>query len=252
MVKAAQTKALSSITAVVLAGGLGTRLRSVVNDRPKVLAEIRGQPFLTYLLDQLASAGVRNVVLCTGYLGEQVRATFGDTYDNIRLIYSQESAPLGTAGALRLALPLFKSDSVLVMNGDSYCDVEVRPFRDWHFQREAHASMVLVEVADVGQFGSVEVDPLGKVMGFKEKNMTRRAGWINAGVYMVAVSLVESIPKVGAVSLERTMFPAWIHHGLYGYRSEGKFLDIGTPEKFALAEQFFFPGDTGAIRPSVQ
>lgn len=240
------------MAAAILAGGLGTRLRSVVNDRPKVLAEIRGRPFLTYLLDQLAAAGVRNVVLCTGYLGEQVRAAFGDTYDNMRLVYSHESTPLGTAGALRFALPLFSSQSVLVMNGDSFCDVNLHFFSDWHLRHQARASMVLVEVADAGQFGSVEVDPVGKVMGFEEKNMTRRAGWINAGIYMVAVSLIESIPKVGAVSLERTMFPAWIRHGLYGYRCEGKFLDIGTPEKFALAEQFLSHKGAAATRPSIQ
>ena len=109
------------VTAAILAGGLGTRLRSVVKDRPKVLAEIRGVPFLTYLLDQLAAAGVRDVVLCTGYMGEQVRSAFGDSYGGMCLSYSQESSPLGTAGALRLALPLFKSSSVLVMNGDSFC-----------------------------------------------------------------------------------------------------------------------------------
>lgn len=240
------------VTAAILAGGLGTRLRSIVKDRPKALAEIRGRPFLAYLLDQLAAAGVLDVVICTGYLGEQVREAFGDSYADMRLAYSQESSQLGTAGALRLALPLFKSDSVLVMNGDSYCNVEVCPFRDWHFQREAEASIVLVEARDVARFGSVEVDSSGKVIGFQEKNMANRAGWVNAGVYLIASSLIQTIPAAGAVSLERTMFPSWIEQGLYGYRSAGKFLDIGTPEHFVQAERFFFPGNTGVIRPSFQ
>ncbi len=94
-----------NLTATILAGGLGTRLRSVVADRPKVLAEIHERPFLAYLLDQLAAAGVRNVVICTGYLGERVRAIFGNSYGEMQLHYSQESSPMGTAGALRLALP---------------------------------------------------------------------------------------------------------------------------------------------------
>ena len=94
---------LASTTAVLLAGGLGTRLRSVVDDRPKVLAPVAGRPFLSYLLDQVGAAGIRRVVLCTGYLGDQIRTVFGDTYEEIDLVYSHETEPLGTGGALRLA-----------------------------------------------------------------------------------------------------------------------------------------------------
>jgi NDP-sugar pyrophosphorylase family protein len=103
------------MTVVILAGGLGTRLRSVVADKPKVLARVHGKPFLSLLLDQLAAAGIRSAVLCTGYLGEQVQAEFGDSYGSIRLAYSQESSPLGTAGALRLALPIINTNCVLVL-----------------------------------------------------------------------------------------------------------------------------------------
>ncbi len=240
------------MTAAILAGGLGTRLRSVVNNRPKVLAEIHGRPFLAYLLDQLAAAGVRHVVLCTGYLGAQVQKMFGDSYDKLRLVYSREPAPLDTAGALRLALPLFKSDSVMVMNGDSFCDVDLSFFWNWHCQHEAHASMVLVEAADMGRFGSVEVNPIGEVIGFQEKSMRGRSGWINAGIYLIASSLIETIPEKGAVSLEHAMFPAWIDRGFYGYKSEGKFLDIGTPENFAAAEEFFHAARAGAVGSSLR
>src|SRR3989338_6029269 len=120
MTEGPKTKRLSGVTVAILAGGLGTRLRSVIADRPKVLAEVRGRPFLTYIFDQLIAASIKYAVLCTGYLGEKVCDRFGDSYGSLRLAYSQEPSPRGTAGALRLALPLFKSDSVLVMNGDSY------------------------------------------------------------------------------------------------------------------------------------
>src|SRR5690242_14144702 len=96
------------VSAAILAGGLGTRLRSVVADRPKVLAPVGGRPFLTYLLGQLARAGVQEVVLLVGYGADQVRSTFGADYDGLRLLYSEETAPLGTGGAVRLALPLFR------------------------------------------------------------------------------------------------------------------------------------------------
>jgi len=118
MTSVIRAASLSDVTAVVLAGGLGTRLRSVVADRPKALAPVHGRPFLAYLLDQLAASNCRSVVLCTGYLGEQIRDAFGETYKSLRLRYSQERQPLGTAGALKLALPQIASDLVLVLKAD--------------------------------------------------------------------------------------------------------------------------------------
>lgn len=230
---------LASVTAAILAGGLGSRLRSVVADRPKVLAEIRGRPFLAYLLDQLAGAGVRYVVLCTGYLAEQVQAVFGDSYGSLRLVYSQESSPLGTAGALRLALPLFQSDSVLIMNGDSFCEADLRAFWAWHCARGADATLLLIEIPDTKRYGRVHVDENGLVLRFDEKGHNGEPGWINAGIYLLNHHLLLTIPASGAVSLEREVLPAWIGRGLYGYRSEGGFLDIGTPEAYNTAEQFF-------------
>lgn len=227
------------LTATILAGGLGTRLRSVVSDRPKVLAEVRGRPFLSYLLTQVAAVGIRQVVLCTGYLGDQVQEAFGDLYDDIRLLYSQESSALGTAGALKLALPLLGSNPVLVMNGDSYCDADLGLFWNWNQEHKARASILLVERADVGQFGCVEVSSAGKVIGFQEKIATRRSGWVSAGIYLIDRSVIETIPDGRAVSLEYETFPAWIGRGLYGSRCGGRILDIGTPENLAAAEQFF-------------
>ena len=230
---------LRSVTAIILAGGLGTRLRSIIADRPKPLAEIRGRPFLAYLLDQLIASGVNLVVLSTGYFGEQVRAAFGDSYGSLRLLYSQEASPLGTAGALRLALSLFDSDPVLVMNGDSFFEADLTTFWEWHCARTADATLLLAEASDTKRYGRVHVDDAGLVLGFEEKNHNGGAGWINAGVYLLTRRLVETIPANRAVSLEREMFPSWIGRGLYGYRSKGRFLDIGTPESLAVARDFF-------------
>ncbi len=118
---------IGNVTAAVLAGGLGTRLRGVLADCPKVLAPVKGKPFLAYLLEHLAGQGLRDVVLCVGYGSEQVEAVFGRSYAGLRLAYSCEPAPLGTAGAVRLALPMLESDPVLVMNGDSFCGPTCRP-----------------------------------------------------------------------------------------------------------------------------
>ncbi len=232
----------SSLTVAILAGGLGTRIRTVVSDRPKVLAEVQGRPFLTRLLDQLSAAGFQRVVLCTGHLGDQVRAAFGESYEGLRLLSSQESSPLGTAGALRLAQPLCGTGPVLVMNGDSFCDVDMRAFLAWYCEREATCALVLARMDDTRRFGQVHVDIDGRVLRFEEKNDAGGPGWINAGVYLIAPDLLRTIPAGRAASLEREMFPAWIGHGLSGYRSEGRFLDIGTPEAYASAESFFAPG----------
>jgi len=228
-----------NLTATILAGGLGTRLRSMVADRPKVLAEIHERPFLAYLLDQLATVGVRNVVICTGYLGEQVQAIFGNAYGEMQLHYSQESSPMGTAGALRLALPKLESDPVLVMNGDTFCAIDLERFYAWHRDRGARATMALIKVNDAARYGRVRVDPEGVVVHFAEKSEGSGPAWVNAGIYLVDRALLETIETNRLVSLEKEIFPAWIGKGLYGYLCGGRFLDIGTPQSYADAQRFF-------------
>lgn len=178
-------------------------------------------------------------MLCTGYLGESVSAAFGDSYGSIRLFYSREPSPLGTAGALRLALPLFKSHCVLVMNGDSFCKVDLNRFWRWHRAGRARATLVVVKVVDTRAYGRVHLGSDRTIVSFGEKSGDNRPGWINAGIYLLDRRLVQSIPVNRAVSLEREMIPCWIGRGLYGYQSKGPFLDIGTPEAYATGEYFF-------------
>ena len=236
---------LATVTAAILAGGLGTRLRAVVADRPKVLAEVRGRPFLTYLLDQVAGAGVRETLLCTGYLGEQVRGAMGDSYRGMRLAYSQEASPLGTGGALRLAAPLLRSSCVLVLNGDSYCQADLGELWRRHCESQAAATILLARVEDTRRFGQVQTDEGGRVLRFEEKGGEGGAGWIYAGVYVMDRGILDSIPAGRAASLEKEVFPAWIGRGLCGHRGGGRFLDIGTPESYREAEEFFAGG--GAV-----
>lgn len=228
------------IQAAILAGGLGTRLRSVVADRPKVLAQVGNQPFLTRLLDRLVQAGVDSVILCTGYLGEQVKETLGETYQTLQLFYSQELSPLGTAGALRLALPQVTADTLLVMNGDSYCTAKLEEFYHWHREKKSQASLLLTQVSDTRRYGRVDFDSDGRILKLVEKSTgeTPLDGWINAGIYLFERTLLSTIPSGRIVSLEQEMFPQWIAQGLYGYCSSSRFLDIGTPESYATVEAF--------------
>lgn len=231
--------AMEDITAVVLAGGLGTRLRSAVADRPKVLAEVLGRPFLAYLLDQLIDAGVREAVLCVGYRAEQIRENFGESYRSLRLAYCVETSLLGTGGAIRNAMPFVRSDPILAMNGDSYCEADLPALCAFHREHRAQATMLLRWIDNPARYGSAEVDANGFVRAFREKCDDAPPGWINAGIYILSRSVVESIPAEQATSIERETFPRWIGKGLVGCPCHGKFIDIGTPESYAEAERFF-------------
>jgi NDP-sugar pyrophosphorylase family protein len=232
-----------NVAAAILAGGLGTRLRPVVDDRPKVLATVQGRPFLAHLLERLAAASVRRVVLLTGYCSEQVRDALGETYAGVRLVYSAEPAPLGTAGAVRHALPLLAAPTVLLLNGDSCCDVSLAAFRSFQRRHLAEASLVLARVPDISRFGRVETGPGGLVRCFEEKGGATGRGWINAGVYLLDRALIEALPEGRPASLEGDLLPAWVAAGrVHGYRCRGRFLDIGTPESYAEADAFFRPG----------
>jgi NDP-sugar pyrophosphorylase family protein len=223
------------MTAVILAGGLGTRLRSAVPDKPKVLAEVCGRPFVEYVLDHLAREGVRKVVLCIGYMGEMVQQRLGGSYRKMMLRYSHETVPLGTGGALRLALPMLESDPVLVLNGDSYCDTRLKAFADWHTARESRATILLAEADDTRRHGRVQVDPEGRVLEFSEKSQAQGPGWINAGIYLLNHETIEPIETGRPVSMEREFFPGMIGRGLHGFRTEGQLWDIGVPDAYARA-----------------
>jgi len=225
------------VPALILAGGLGTRLRGVVPGLPKVLAPVCGRPFLSYLLDQLQAAGVRAVVLCTGHRGDQIFDTFGARYQELSLRYSFESQPLGTAGAIRQALGLVEAERLLVLNGDSYIHTPLNEFHRWHVARESSfpGSLLLTWIENSARFGTVELGPRASIRSFHEKRGLSLAGWINGGVYLLRRSLLESIPPDRVISLENEVFPGWIRLGLGGYTTPARFIDIGTPDSYEEA-----------------
>jgi NDP-sugar pyrophosphorylase family protein len=230
---------MTDITAAILAGGLGTRLRPALVDRPKVLAPVAGRPFLTYLLDMLRAASVRRVVLLTGYKGEQVETALGRYYQGVTLVYSAEPSPLGTGGALRAALPHLDTSRVVLLNGDSYYAMDLGAFADFHRRKGADVSVALTHVDDAARYGRVETAAQGRVTAFVEKQTASGPGWINAGVYLLKRRLIEEIPTGRPVSLEREVLPAWIERKtVYGLRRVRPFLDVGTPESFLSAAAF--------------
>lgn len=229
------------LSALILAGGLGTRLRAVVADRPKVLAPVSGRPFIEWLLDQLHAAGVRHVIVSTGYRAEMVREALGDSFGELTLTYSQEPQQLGTGGAVQHALPHITSSRLLIMNGDSYCDVPLRSFIEWHLGSEARLSMVLTAVADAGRYGRVEVDAEQRITAFREKQQGSGPGLVNAGIYLAERSILAQLSGyTPPFSLEREVFPQQVGGRFFGFDAGSvRFIDIGTPESYAEAQQLF-------------
>jgi NDP-sugar pyrophosphorylase family protein len=226
------------VTAVVLAGGMGTRLKSVVADRPKVLADVAGRPFLTYLLDQLRGAGIRRVVLSTGHLAEQFASTIGDGYRGLTVIYAEEQTPLGTGGAVKFAGGFASTEHLLVMNGDSYFDVDLGAYLGWHLREGNDASLLLVRVPDASRYGAVQLGDDERVTAFLEKQPDLGAGLINAGVYVLRRDMLGHIPE-GKCSIERDVFPRWIERfQVKGFAADGEFLDIGVPEDYQRSHEF--------------
>jgi D-glycero-alpha-D-manno-heptose 1-phosphate guanylyltransferase len=235
------------ISVAILAGGLGTRLRSVVADRPKVLAPVAGRPFVTYLLDQLAAVGVRKTTLLAGYAGEQLRAAIGNRYARMEIGYSIEPEPLGTAGAVRYAMPSLPEQTILLLNGDSYCDLDLLAFCHHHFEHSGAASMVLTQVLDASRFGTVKLTDNDLIAGFQEKNQFTGPAWINAGLYLFDRAVIERIEPGQAISLEGEVLPACVASGcLQGFRAGNRFIDIGVPESYVAAERFF--AELGRLR----
>ncbi len=218
--------------ALILSGGLGLRLRSVLDDCPKPLAVVAGKPFLEYLLLWLKTQGVTSIILCTGYRGELIQEYFGcGNVLGLRLRYSCESEPLGTGGALKLAGPLIESEEFLVLNGDSFFDVDLRELISTHRRRRAQATIALAEVEDTHRYGSVEMNAQGEIVRFLEKGRGGD-GFVNAGVYVFRAEILALIPQGCAVSLEHEIFPNLVGRGLYGLPARGYFVDIGVPDEY--------------------
>jgi NDP-sugar pyrophosphorylase family protein len=225
-----------ALDTLILCGGLGTRLREAVADRPKGLAEIRGRPFLDLLIERLMHQGLKRFILCTGHRGEQIAAHYARRSD-AEIVLSLEDRPLGTAGAARLAQQHLRSDPFFVLNGDSFCEVDYPAFHAFHERKRATLSIVVAPPGRRDDVGSVALADDGAVVSFNERAGRGEAGCINAGIYLMRRSLVGVLPEQTPLSLERDVFPqAARRGGCYGFPVAGPVVDIGTPERFLAAQ----------------
>jgi mannose-1-phosphate guanylyltransferase len=225
--------------AVVLAGGEGTRLRPLTLTTPKPVIPLAGRPFLSFMLDWLARHGVDDALLALGYKADAVHRVLGDEHHGMRLRYLVEEEPLGTAGPLRLAADegmLADSGPILVVNGDCLTDFDLTAELRQHEATGAIGTIALAAVDDTASYGVVPTKDNGEVEAFLEKQPgpapTNR---INAGTYVIDRSVVDTIPPGHAVSIEREVFPRLVGEGLYGFRFDAYWIDIGTPERYMEA-----------------
>jgi NDP-sugar pyrophosphorylase family protein len=221
-------------TVLILAGGLGTRIRNLFPDCPKPLVPIGDRPFLQWQVELLAAQGFNNFVFCLSYLSKQVIDYFGTGEEwNININYSIESTPLGTAGAIKQAAS-FVVDTTLVLNGDTYFDTDYRQLITAHQQlthnSNAVASLSLVYRSDTDRYGTVEINTQQQVTQFREKVISVKTGYVNAGAYIIEPAILDLIPTNVKVSLESEVFLEMIDRNqLYGLEIQGEFIDIGTP-----------------------
>lgn len=222
--------------AVLLVGGRGTRLQPVLTGTPKPLAAVGQRPFLELLVAQLRHQSICRLVFCTGYLAEEIEKEFGDGRRwEAKIEYSKEPSALGTGGAVKFAEPLLRdASSFLVMNGDSFMEMDFRQLNAFHRQRGGIATMATVRMKNEKRYGTVQFAADGRVIGFSEKGGAA-SGFVNAGVYVFDHRIFEHIPE-GPSSLERDIFPKILDHGLYALEQPGVFIDIGTPEDYARAQ----------------
>jgi len=204
---------------------------------PKSLASVGDKSLLELLVLQLRSQGIRRLVLCTGYLADQIESGFGDGRGwDVEVEYSQEPHPLGTAGAVKFAGNHLRDVSYfLVMNGDSFLEVDFGRLIDFHRRHGGLVSIATLQVEDASRYGTVFVDACGRVTGFSEKTGSGSPGRVSGGVYVFNREVLEHIPE-GPASLERDVFPRLLDHGVYGLDQPGMFIDIGTPEDYARAQ----------------
>ena len=222
--------------AIVLAGGLGTRLRSIVADLPKAMAPVAGKPFLAHLLDTLVAAGFDSAVLAVGYKGEQIRKHFGESYRSLPLRYSVETEPLGTGGAIKLAMGQVSATSVFVLNGDTYLELAYAAMMAAHDEADAILTIAVHAVADASRYGALDIDG-GHIRGFFEKGRPGPRS-INAGAYLISRGLLNRYSLPRAFSFEADFLVPHVKElKPLAFQTQGIFIDIGVPEDYAGAQR---------------
>ncbi|MGA2462879.1 MAG: nucleotidyltransferase family protein [Thermodesulfobacteriota bacterium] len=230
---------MNPVDVIILAGGLGTRLQQTVPDVPKPLAPINEKPFLDILLAFLNRWDfVERVVIAVGHMSDKVIQRYKDTdLYNFEVYFSIEEKLLGTGGAIKKALQHTATDNILCLNGDSFIDVDLYSVVEYHAKHSATMTIVVREVENTDRYGAVNLDGHNRIKKFTEKNEGGSGGYINAGMYLFKRDLFDDV-QGEPISLEKELLPVFLKKGVYGYIASGKFIDIGIPETYKMAQDY--------------
>jgi NDP-sugar pyrophosphorylase family protein len=235
---------LTQTDAVVLCGGLGTRLRGTIGGTQKTMARMGERPFLDLILLFLKKSGFRRVILSTGYQARAVEAYYRENSLGLTMDFCREETPLGTGGAVKHVRPMVKSDPFIVLNGDSFCPLDYSAFFRFHQEHNALATIVVSKVSDPKDFGAVRLEDDQRIREFREKpqdsgaeNRKFEQGYVNAGIYCLARSSFAFMPQAACFSIEKEFFPRVLQERCYGFPVLQTFTDIGTPERYREAQQ---------------
>ncbi|MCS6776119.1 MAG: NDP-sugar synthase [Chloroherpetonaceae bacterium] len=252
---------------IIIAGGLGTRLRPLTYHRPKPLVPVANRPFLEYQVAHLRKYGIDDIVFATNYMAEQIEAHFGDgSRFGVRMRYAIEEEPLGTGGAIRNAAELFPGETVVVFNGDVLTDFDIEAVLTFHMQKQASATIFLSEVPSPHPFGVLILDDDGMVREWREPSEETKQtlaldqdivptgkDLINAGFYVLSPRCIERIPRGVRSSIERDIYPQLIAEraGVYGIAPGGFWMDVGRAEQLLLATQAVLMGQVRTAVPGL-
>lgn len=227
--------------AIILAGGFGTRLQTVVNDVPKPMAPVDGQPFLNYVFMYLKHYGIKHAVLSTGYLAHKISEYYKDAYEGIKISYAVEETPLGTGGGIRLAMQQCETKDILVLNGDSFFDVNLDTYFGQYQGFGSDGALALRKVENASRYGTIIQGNEQGIAAFKEKDSVDKPGLINGGVYLLNKEMfMVSTPEAKAFSIEKDFFETRLSTiTLCGFEHDGYFIDIGIPEDYHKAQEDF-------------
>lgn len=228
-------------TAIILAGGFGTRLQTVVKDVPKPMAPVCGRPFLDFQLARLNNFEFNHVILSTGHLADTIKLQYANGYQKLNISFSHEALALGTGGGIRQALSQCKEEEVLVLNGDSFFELPILDFYKNHLTSNRKHSLALREVQDASRYGRVVLNNQNCITKFGEKDGLNGPGYINAGVYILnKKDFLEKTPVEKNFSIEHDFFQTQASSGcLSGFLYDSYFIDIGIPEDYQQAQNDF-------------
>jgi NDP-sugar pyrophosphorylase family protein len=229
--------------AIILAGGIGSRLGNIVKDTPKPFLKVNGNPFILKIVERLVSQGIKDIIFCLGYKPQKIIDFFGDgSRWGIKVSYVIEDKLMGTAGAIRGTYKKISKSSVIVLNGDSFCYFDIPNLFKKHRLNNADATLSVIRTDKVEKYGLILFNKNMKINEFieKPKENKKKINYINAGVYIIKKNLIKKIDNTKPVSLEKDFFPKILNRNLQVFILKNKkFIDIGTPNSFKKANFFF-------------